>query len=108
MSLVRALDVRMVAQKITDTQKRLVQIDQKAFPKLASTIKEYYQQAFSVFVASDFEKAVLLWEKYALVQQELNLEKKRAVQKKDLASQGMLFQLEEILKNAYEISMLVR
>ncbi|MBI1968552.1 hypothetical protein HYS49_01445 [Candidatus Woesearchaeota archaeon] len=86
MPLIRALDYRMVAEKVD----RIIRLTEQG--KIPQEVAGYYQKAFQYFVNNDFEKALLLWD------EEHKLQKKFG--KKSLVMQ--------VLGYAREISMLVR
>ena len=86
MSLIRALDYRMVAEKMD----RIIRWCEQG--KIPEEVQEYYRKAFQYFVANDFEKALFLWE------EEKRLRKKYNKQ----------FWIIQVLEYAREISMLVR
>ena len=86
MPLIRAMDFRMVAEKVD----RIIRLTEQG--KVPEDVKGYYRQSFQYFVNNDFEKALLLWE------EEKRLQKKY----------GKVVWLSQILAYAREISMLVR
>jgi len=86
MPLIRALDYRMVAEKVD----RIIRLTEQG--KIPKEVADYYRKAFSYFVNNDFEKALLLWD------EEKRLQKK-------FGKQAFITQ---VLGYVREISMLVR
>jgi len=59
--LVRALDFRMVAEKIERISDILMNLDKVEDKKILSEVKEYYKKSFASFISSNFDKALSLW-----------------------------------------------
>ncbi len=86
MPLIRAMDFRMVAEKVD----RVIRLTEKGKPP--REVKEYYRNAFQYFINNDFEKALLLWDEEQRLQRRY---------------QGRR-EISQIIAYAREISMLVR
>jgi phosphate uptake regulator len=87
--IIRAMDLRMVAEKIQRLAEIIEHLDRK---ENIGLIKDYYSKSFSYFINNDFEKALPLWQKAKSLQEKT---------KKDA-------NLMQLLRYSKEISMLVR
>ncbi|MDD5192104.1 MAG: hypothetical protein PHH54_01250 [Candidatus Nanoarchaeia archaeon] len=99
--LTRALDLRMVAEKIQrigEIIESIKKIDKELIP-ISKSVEEYYSKSFNYFMQSDFKKALPLWE-------EANILNKKCERIK--ADKEKLKGVMQILRFAKEISMLVR
>jgi len=104
-SLIRALDFRMVAEKIQRVTLKLIELKEPSDD--LEKIKELYSKSILLFLASDYEKAIPLWKE---IRDEMNkLEKIKDKQLKGtVQTYNKTLILYEILNYAKEISMLIR
>ncbi|MFC1730905.1 hypothetical protein ACFL6I_11280 [candidate division KSB1 bacterium] len=110
-SLIRALDCRMVAEKIervADILKRMEDIKNQELNKLAAVIKDYYAKSFNSFISSDYEKALTLRAYEKKEREGYEKFKAKARKSKDLPSYLQANGLLQLMVYSKEISMLVR
>ncbi len=110
-SLLRAMDYRMVAQKVErigDFAKSMPDdVGEEVLP-LLQDLKDYYSKSFGLFIENDFENALLLWSGARKRLQELSEMEKVAVKRRNFNYFLAIQNLKGILAHAKEISMLVR
>jgi len=98
-SLIKAMDIRMVAEKIQRIGEIAFAMNGHKNSELLKDIKEYYSTAYYCFAKEDFQKALPLWQKGNELQ---NTCRNQAKNHKETAK------LEQIIRYSKEISMLVR
>ena len=109
-SIIRALDVRMAAEKmqrIGELLSSLAMID-KDVQSLLIDFDVYYTQAGRCFLESNFEKALPLWNHGNNLQNKLNKIIYRTSRRKETEAYGQLIIVSQMIRLAKEISMLVR
>ena len=110
-TLIRALDIRMVAEKIeriADMIKGFGDIKDKKLLKTIEQVKEYYKKSFSAFINENYENALPLFAEENKLRKEYDGMKEKAIRKKDMHNYRQISDLIQILAYAKEISMLVR
>lgn len=108
-SLIRALDFRMVGEKIeriADLIKEMDKIKDKEFIDVLNLIKEKYEIAFRVFIKSDYEKSLDLFNG----DENMKLDKleKKAIRSKDLKLSSNVIKVKDFLRYSREIGFLTR
>ncbi len=95
-SLIKAMDLRMVAEKIQRIGESLSDIKNLGSDKkqLIKNVEDYYTRAFRYFMSQDFDKALELWD-----------EGKKLSEK---SNKSTSYEIKEVVRFAKEISMLVR
>lgn len=110
LSLIRILDIRMVAEKIIDIQRRnnTLQKNNHKINEHHQELKKHYEKTFNTFFQSKFENATITWNTTQYLQKKLQTHKEILEKKKEIKPLEDIIQLQEILKNIHEISMLIR
>ena len=110
-SLIKAMDVRMVAEKVQRIGEILATFEkpkEKEVVVLMREIGPYYEKACTYFLTDDVERALPLWNEGNKLQQQCTKLKKSAKQKKDSLLYDQSAGISQIIRLAKEISMLVR
>ncbi len=108
--LIRALDFRMVAEKIQRVGELLVSIDyvhQNMIP-LCKAAKSYYAQAVQLFINNEYEKALRLWAEGKSETKKFKTLKVKSAKTKEIGDYQRITTMMEVLRHAREISMFVR
>ncbi len=103
-SLIRALDFRMAAEKVqrvAEISESIKNIKEEDIVKLGNIVKDYYSKATLCFINSNFEKALALWSEEKII-------KNKASKIKSQAEKESLESIVKISRYAKEITMLVR
>lgn len=101
-SLIRALDFRMAAEKvqrIAEIAESIEKINEKEI-NLLGIVKDYYSKSAMCFINSNFEKALSLWSEEKTISLKVNKEKNK--------EKNNLQEIIKISRYAKEITMLVR
>lgn len=99
-SLIRAMDIRMVAEKIQRIVEIITNLDRsESLTPLIKEIDNYYSRAFDCFIKENFEKALPLWQEGKNLQGKCEKSKNKSETKMEIT---------QITRLAREISMLVR
>jgi len=109
--IIRAMDMRMVAEKIQRICEFLESIDgveNKKQLELASLIRDFYARAYSCFINEDFEKALPLYNEAKLLIKKYEPGDSSDIKSMDAAICLRTVRLLRILRYSIEISKLVR
>jgi phosphate uptake regulator len=110
-SLIRALDIRMVAEKIQRIVAIMHSLDDlkdNGLVKQLREIKAYYTDAFGCFINDKYDKALMLWQKGNQEQKVFDRMMESFVKRKNARLYQNASELASVLRYAKEISMLVR
>jgi phosphate uptake regulator len=102
--LLKAMDIRMVAEKIQRIAEIAMQIDHR----VGQETVQYYSRSFWCFANNDFAKALPLWKEGNLLQKRIERQLLDAKKKKNIAAYAAAESEIRIIRYAKEISMLVR
>jgi phosphate uptake regulator len=107
-SLIRALDLRMVSEKIQRLTSLVTNFEKlsKIQKEDLEEFQEYYVKSFHTFIKEDFESAIKLWN--PKIRKDLEKKKTNAKKRKDVLLYSQASNLGELYRYAKEISMLVR
>jgi phosphate uptake regulator len=103
-SLIRALDFRMAAEKVqrvAEISESIEKIEHEEMKKLLDIVKDYYSKAALCFINSNFEKALALWSEEKII-------KSKSSKIKNQAEKESLESIMKISRYSKEITMLVR
>lgn len=110
-SLLRAMDCRMVAEKIERIADRICEMDTIEDLRMIDMIaafKEYYAHAFSAFINDKYLKSVGTWDDHTALRTRLACLLTESKKQKDMALFGQALLCLDIIEYAKDISMLVR
>lgn len=107
--LIRAMDIRMVAEKI----QRVAELISAEEPgaeiiNILKDTRDYYSKAVLCFFGSDFEKALLLWSEGNALHKKYGKLLEASKKKKNIESYQKLVNMLQALRHSKEISMLIR
>lgn len=108
-SLLRAMDYRMVAEKTERTSellKNFGEIEKREVLDLLKKIKEEYEKAFDLFVSSNFKDSLEV--DYSKLNKSIGEQRIKAEKSKDIKLLGQIEKLEKILKYTNETLKLTR
>lgn len=109
--LIRALDIRMVAEKIQrigGLAHSFNKLDRTELIKSLKDAKEFYSEAFGYFISLNYEKALTMWHREVDKQKKFDKIKAFSFKHKDVILYRNIAKISYILRYAKEISMLVR
>jgi len=110
-TLVRSMDIRMVAEKMQRITQNIVQLDNNAeepIQDILNQLIEYYKKAFSYFFNNEFEKSVKLWSESKTISNKIKIIENNSKKNKNFNLYKQTTHVHSILRYAKEISMLLR
>ena len=105
--IVRAMDIRMVAEKIQRIGELLENIQNVRgdLKSMLIGVRNYYSKSFGSFIDDRFEKAIVLWKEGKMLEKRYEKIQRNVQRSERYANAARLLQ---ILRYSKEISMLIR